>query len=119
VSTSSEFVPLKIRNSIQNRYSRFARHPVYIDPITKNKFIGVWNPPTFPAKQNDVLFHVSPSYAFRPDSISYFFYDTPLLAWVICYVNDISNPLDRETGLYSGRIIRVPDISTIITTVGF
>jgi len=119
MSKSLEFVPVQTIDSSLNRFTRFANHPVYVDPVTKNKFIGTWTPQSFPSSENDLSFQVSPAFEFRPDAISFIFYETPLLAWVICYVNDISNPLDRETGLYSGRVIRIPDISTIVSAIGF
>lgn len=119
MSKTIQFLPVNTVDSRQNRFSRFSNHPIYVDAVTKNKFIGKWTPKSFPLSELDRTFQVSAAFEFRPDAISFLFYETPLLAWVICYVNDILNPLDRETGLYSGRVIRIPDISIIVTTLGF
>jgi hypothetical protein len=94
-------------------YSRFSNHPVYMDPVTRTKFIGTWTPPVIQQKETDILYEIPAAYAFRPDMISYDFYSTPLLAWVIAYVNNITNPLDRENGFYAGRVIRITDINTL------
>ena len=119
MSNSSELKPIKNQPLIFSRYNRFNRHPVYIDPTTGNKFLGAWDPPTFPIKDTDKTYQVSVGLAYRPDSIAYKHYDTPLLAWVICYVNNIMNPWDKNTGLYPGRIIRIPDITTVTVVTSF
>lgn len=38
------------------------------------------------------------------DSISYRFYNTPQLWWVICIVNNITNPFEE---LYPGKVLRI------------
>lgn len=95
------------------QYSRYLNHPVYIDPDNKKKFIGSWTPISIPAKETDKTFYITTAFAYRPDAISYEFYNTPLLGWAICYANDIVNPLDRIDGLYVGRVITIPDLNTI------
>ncbi len=114
-----ELKPLPNQKSIIHAYCRYNKHPVYIDPETGNKFFGVWTPPNFPEKQTDISYSVDAGFAYRPDLISYEFYDTVLLAWVIAYVNDIVDPLDKEEGFFAGRIIRIPDITTITSVLGF
>lgn len=101
------------QKAVNNQYSRFLNHPVYIDPQTSKKFIGTWNPPEIPTKETDKTFYITHGFAYRPDAISYEFYDTPLLAWAICYANNITNPLDKTEGLYVGRVITIPDLSTL------
>jgi len=119
VANTSELIPISEQPPVIHAFSRFNNHPVYVDPITRKKFIGSWNPPVFPEKETDVLFEITSSFAYRPDIISYEFYETPLLGWVISYVNNVSNPLDRQDGLYPGRVIRIPDITTITTVLTF
>lgn len=38
------------------------------------------------------------------DNISYKFYNTPQLWWVICIVNNITNPFEE---LYPGKVLRI------------
>lgn len=109
---TKELKPLQQR-LVSNQYSRYINHPLYIDPETKKKFIGSWNAPNISAKETDKTFYITSSFAYRPDAISYEFYNTPLLGWAICYVNGILNPLDRTEGLYPGRVITIPDLTTI------
>ena len=114
MAKTSELIPVDNASGIiYNSYSRFNNHPIYVDPITRKKFIGSWQPPTIQEKETDILFEITSSYAYRPDIISYNFYGTPLLAWVLAYVNNISNPFDRDDGFYPGRVIRITDITTL------
>lgn len=92
--------------------SRFISNYVYrlADGTT---FLQTWNAPNILVKSTDTTLVVDYRLAFRPDLISDKMYNTPLLAWAICVANNIMNPLDRKTGLYVGRIIRIPDPSTL------
>jgi hypothetical protein len=108
-----ELFSLQNKVAIIHPYSRFNSHPMYQDPETGKTFLGSWNPPIFPLKETDKSLMVTPQFAYRPDIISYEYYNTPLLAWVICYVNDIVNPYDKDTGIYPGLILRIPDITTV------
>lgn len=119
MSNTKELVPLNSQPLTVHDYSRFNSHPVYQDPETGNKFIGAWSPPNIPYKTSDKNIKVGQENAFRPDIISYTYYGTPLLAWVICYVNGIPNPWDRTTGLVPGTILRIPDITTITAALSF
>lgn len=115
----SELFPTGTQLPTLSSFSRFNNHPIYIDPLTNKKFIGSWTPPLIPEKETDILFEITSSFSYRPDMIAYEFYETPLLGWVISYANNISNPLDKETGLYPGRVIRIPDLTTITTVLTF
>jgi hypothetical protein len=119
MAKTTELFPLSAQSLVVHAYCRYNSHFRYQDPETTNKFYQAWNPPPIPQKNTDVTFIIPANMAFRPDLISYNFYDTPLLGWVIPYVNNIMNPLDHTEGLYAGRAIRVPDISTIISVLTF
>lgn len=110
---TKELFPLSNQSAVSYAYSRFNRHPVYQDPETGNKFIGTWNPPKIPTSPSDRTLQISQENAYRPDVVSYQFYNTPSLAWVICYANGISNPWDKVNGLYPGLVITIPDLTTI------
>ena len=60
-------------------------------------------------------FSITAIYSFRPDLISYKFYQNPLLGWYICEYNEIVNPYDEETGLYIGRLISIPSKTRLVT----
>lgn len=114
MAKTQELFPIEESYPINtNGYSRFNNHPIYLNEVTREKFVGAWRPPIIQQKETDVLFEITAAMAYRPDTISYEFYATPLLWWILAYVNDISNPLDRDNGFYPGRVIRIPDITTI------
>lgn len=119
MANTKELFPLANQPTATNTYSRFNNHPVYQDTDTGDKFIGAWRPPDIPYKSSDKTIQITQENAFRPDIISYTYYNTPLLGWVICYVNGIINPWDKKTGLVPGLTIRIPDITTITTVLTF
>lgn len=119
MSNTKELQPMANQPVIIHEYSRFNSHPVYQDPETGNKFLGSWNPPDFPYRNSDKSVQVSQETAYRPDIISYIYYNTPLLGWVICYVNGVANPWDKTTGLFPGRVLHIPDITTITEVLTF
>lgn len=60
-------------------------------------------------------FSITSKYAFRPDLLSYYFYQNPLLGWYICEYNNIVDPFDSQDGLYVGRLISIPTKSKLLT----
>lgn len=102
-------------NTIYSNHCRQNRATVYIDPDTKKKFFALWKRIEIPESTYDKTYRVTTGTAYRPDLISYNFYDTPYLSWVICMVNNIKNPLDLDEGLYAGRLIVIPDLNTLMT----
>ena len=113
MAATKELFPLQNKPIIIHPFSRFNGHPFFQDPETGNNFIGSWNPVYFPLKETDKSVMVTQGLAFRPDIISYEYYNTPLLAWVICYVNNITNPYDKINGIVPGIVLRIPDITTV------
>lgn len=119
MAKTKELKPLSSTPGTITPFSRFNGHPFYQDETSKKKFIGSWTPPIFPEKETDIIYTIPAEYAFRPDLIAYEYYDSPYLAWVIAYVNNILNPFDRTNGFYAGRVIRIPDIITVTTMLNF
>lgn len=113
MANTKELFPLVKQPAVLYAYSRFNRHPIYQDPITGDKFVGAWSPPNIPSSPNDRTLQITQENAYRPDVISYKYYNTPWLGWVICYVNGIVNPWDKNAGLYPGLVITIPDVTTI------
>ncbi len=110
-----ELFSVQNNRTVFSSSSRFNFHNVYrLEDGTT--FLQTWKPRYIPKKETDKTLIVSNFLAYRPDLISDKMYGTPLLAWAICYVNDILNPLDRVEGLYPGRLIRIPDPSILYGT---
>lgn len=57
----------------------------------------------------DIFYSVEMGYENRLDLISYKFYNTPFLYWVIATVNNINNPFEVPAGI----ILRIPAMSSI------
>lgn len=62
-----------------------------------------------PESANDTYFVVNPDYENRLDLVSFKFYNTPLLWWVIAECSDIYNPLIVPVG----TVLRVPSKNTL------
>lgn len=109
---TNELTPIGRANKVIATSSRFNFHNIYrLEDGTT--FLQTWKPPNIKPKSTDKTIAIPTRLAYRADLISDKFYNTPLLAWAICYVNDILNPLDKKEGLYPGRLIRIPDPSTL------
>ena len=72
-------------------------------------YIETPNKVSFRETNQDPLYQVLEGRQNRLDLISYDFYGTPLLWWVIAMVNNISNPFDVEAGI----VLRIPSIQTV------
>jgi hypothetical protein len=109
---TKELKAINSYEAVSANSSRFNFHSVFrLDDGTT--FLQTWKAPDIPLKTTDVTIVIPVRLAYRADLISDKFYNTPLLAWAICYVNNILNPLDRKNGLFPGRLIRIPDPSTL------
>lgn len=110
---SIELISNSNQNNIIYPNSRYNYHLIYTDPDTGEKFLETYKIPKISSKPTDITYTITPDRAFRPDLISYDFYNTPSLWWVFCVSNTILNPLDREEGLYVGRTITIPDMNFV------
>lgn len=52
------------------------------------------------------IFTIPLKFQYRPDLISYIYYDTPFLDFILTYANEIN---DSPEGFYVGREIKVPN----------
>ena len=64
--------------------------------------------------QKDIFYSVELGFENRLDLISYKFYNTPFLWWVIAIMNNIENPLDVQAGI----VLRIPSMSTLYEAGG-
>jgi hypothetical protein len=83
-------------------YSMFATTPVY--EVGGDVVFGLLKDVIVP-DASDELFTVPPGGETRLDSISYKFYGTPALWWVLARVNNIEDPL---VGVALNATIRIP-----------
>lgn len=116
MANSIELTANSSQNNIIYSNSRYNYHLIYRLPENGNKFLETFKITQIRSRPTDINYIVSQDRAFRPDLISYDFYDTPLLWWLFCIPNGIMNPLDKTEGLYTGRVITIPDISALSTS---
>lgn len=99
-------------------YSRNSGLPIYSDAENNVTFVGInLNDIKLTPDSSVQKYTIEMNDAFRPDLISYRFYRTPLLGWYICATNDVVDPFDPDTGLYSGRQIVIPSLDKIFQQV--
>lgn len=108
-----ELKPDKLRPKFA--FSRMNNTSVYYDPETKLPFYGMWEVPKFDNTDRDIVIKIPTRYAFRPDVLSYMFYNTPFLDWAICLYNDIIDPFDPDEGLYAERLIKIPPTKLVLS----
>lgn len=68
----------------------------------------------FPLQADDKFYEVTDSTRNRIDYISYMYYATPLLWWVIAIASNLEDPLVIPVG----TLLRIPSISTIYSVEG-
>jgi hypothetical protein len=112
---TSEAVPVDRRKFriLQGRFSRFRNQLIYQTADGK-LFYGVYDRPSFPPTPQDTYHTVRQGEDTRLDLISYKYYQTPELWWVIAVSNDILDPLGD---LAVGDVIRVPSRNLVFSQV--
>jgi hypothetical protein len=75
---------------------------------------GILEPIEFENRNDDVYYIIEKQEDGRPDKISYKFYQTPRLFWVILYANSIFDPFQE---IVTGLTIRVPSIEHVLTKI--
>lgn len=88
-------------------YSMFSATPVY--EVGGDVVFGLLKDAIVPDASDD-LYTVPPGGAHRLDAISYYFYNTPHLWWVLARVNNVVDPL---IGVAVGTVIRIPTKSRL------
>ena len=104
-----------IRLSTNSRYIKtplFTENRVFNDDTQGTRsFFGVWNPVVIEVNPTVDRHHVIvESDIGRLDTISYNYYGTPSLWWVIAHVNNIINPIND---LVPGDILLIPSPDAI------
>ena len=109
---TAEITPLKKGNVKVHAFSRFFGQPLYLGD--RDRFWGVWEPVDIPPSPSDQYITVDEAIAGRIDLISYRYYRTPELWWVIAEANALFFPPED---LIIGMILRIPSITTL-TSLG-
>jgi len=68
-------------------------------------FLATFTPINIPPHPSDTLYVLEAKDVARPDIISYAFYGTPSLYWIILWLNNITDPFE---GMYPGMLLRIP-----------
>lgn len=91
------------------KLSRYRNLNVFID---ENNMHYLESPKkrVFAESPLDKIYIVEPGFEDRIDKISFKFYNTPHLWWVIATVNNIRNPMKIEVGI----ALRIPPLDTIM-----
>lgn len=85
-------------------------HKVTVDEVQQLDFL--WSTLSdFPLNYTPSYYRASSNDIARPDLISYKNYSTVKYWWIICVVNNISNPL---TEIEDGMILKIPNIQDIL-----
>jgi hypothetical protein len=108
---TSEIFPLSTQKVSLNleQFSRFRRQLVYKAADGK-LFYGVYEKPIFTPSQDDFYHTVQMGEEFRLDLISYFYYRTPELWWLVALSNNIGSVLDD---INVGDILLIPSPSSV------
>lgn len=107
---TEEIVALPTGAEELHAFSRFFWQDLYLDG--NKKFWGTWKPVAVPSSPSDTYFTVTEAMAGRLDLISYEFYQTPELWWLLAEVNDIFFPPEE---VVVGLMLRVPSFSVLAT----
>ena len=107
---TNELKPSTSNAQSVHEFSRFGSQELFF----KNgvKFWGTWRPKDIPFSPMDIYHTVKPEDARRIDLISYRYYRTPELWWVIAAANLIFFPAEE---LVEGLVIRVPEYNSLVT----
>ena len=110
---TSELTPLPKKSEVLHAYSRFFSQDLFL--INGKRVWGTWESPKIPNSPFDNYHTVTQMDAGRLDLISYKYYQTPELWWVLATANGLFFPADE---LVAGMILRIPDLNQI-TSLGF
>lgn len=106
---SNEILPLPANSELLHDFSRFADQLLFSSNGVP--FWGTWIQADIPFGPADAYHTVSSRDVGRLDLISYKFYQTPELWWVLAAANGIFFPPED---MQEGDVLRIPDKSGLI-----
>jgi hypothetical protein len=95
---------------IKSNLNRYRTERLITDLNSKEKFLESYQRKEIPVSPEDLYHQVRPEEEDRLDLISYRYYQTPLLWWIIAEANGLTNLL---VGPEVGDMLRVPSITTL------
>lgn len=78
-------------------------------------FFGLWDQIDIPEADDDTFVTLKEDEGIRLDALADRFYDSEEYWWILALVNGINDPIAE--GVVSGRVIRVPSLSSITTAL--
>ena len=103
----------KYRDTSDNSDSRY-RDSWRVEDTQGDFYQESYNEKLINESSSDKIHEVTPSEENRLDLVSYKYYNTPLLWWVIAEASDISNPLVLPVGTH----LRIPSRTTLYGSKG-
>jgi hypothetical protein len=105
---TAEITPLPPGSESVHNFSRFFGQRMYL--VDNTKFWETWEPINIPPSPTDFYVTVNQAVEGRLDLLSYRYYNTPELWWVLAEVNGIFFPPDD---LKIGMVLRIPSFTSI------
>ena len=97
--------------------AKYSNTSPYFETAEISNYLGLLNPRTITAEQDDQSYTIERTYAYRPDLLSYDLYGTPRLWWVFAQ----RNPDQIEDPIYDfkpGVTIQLPKADNISKDLG-
>lgn len=100
-------------NALTTRYSRYAMGG---NTQVNGDMLGVWEPVSTDSLKSyaEQPYEIPPHHAGRIDLISYHFYQTPSLGWLILQHNQIIDDIEE---LIVGAVLMIPDPERVRTGI--
>lgn len=96
---------------IYDERSRYYNLKIIKSPyVSDSPWVETWERETIPYSDNDIYIEFNSNYNGRLDLVSYDYYKTSRLWWVIAVANNIQNPFEK---IEVGKILRIPSLHSI------
>lgn len=106
---SNELLPLPANTQRLHAFSRFSNQLLFTQAGVL--FWGTWIPSDIPFSPADQYHTISSLDVGRLDLVSYKYYQTPELSWVLAEANEIFFPPED---MQEGDVLRIPDKTGLI-----
>ena len=99
----------KPKRSGNQKLSRYGKLNVLVNE-NNQRYLKSPKKRVFRKSRRDKIYVVEPDFEDRIDMVSFKFYNTPHLWWVIAEMNGIRNPMRLEVGV----VLRIPQLEDIL-----
>jgi hypothetical protein len=106
----------RLRLSFDSRYQNTKLYQLSdkFGNLTNEFTWGIWEPLDIPESDGDFIHFVQQKDIGRLDNLSFEYYGTPNLWWVIAHVNDIPNQLDD---MFIGQRLLIPERDNLFSVL--